>query len=484
MNSNEQNLWDKNSDKEVALSRLTDLNTQKIAGVELWRYFIKDDVSFWSFFQTQLFNEFKGDITNKRAESNISVLEKIKVGLYFLFMATVSAAEVIRSFFYRSSVLIFGIDIYSQNTGFDPRIEKLYEYCQKNNLNFISLLHSRIDNRIAKNFLNRKRPSIYLELFKHLYLILKPFLRKNFKININKELKDKNLIDKYIEKAECSAFLVNCLSLLFKFLKPKQIWCIDDSRNVHEIIIAARRNQISIYLFQHGRFHRYLPGFRYLNIPAEFCLLPNRFFAWSEFWKKELVSTSQLYSKNQNIISACGRSSNFGITKKIELDSLVSKDGKIIILIPHEVDAEHSQVKKYIYKLLKDKRIIVWYKIRADQSVKIQIEHALLDEFINKDNFIVKTSLSDDDLRKVNFVAGTYSTYLYEMLEIGLSVCIFRTSKTEAYDLVENNFAFLLADDVDDIYSAFYESQRDKKIKNNFDMVVKNDITETLRSLI
>lgn len=286
----------------------------------------------------------------------------------------------------RPQILVYSPDIVGASERFDPRVLGLRRALQVGQVSFGEILHTIPGKRFYHNLIRRRRVAWYLEAGK-------------------------------------------ALPWLLRLVKPKQLWILDDLRYWHIIIQAARNAKIQVYAFQHGRFYPHMP------VTDE---MPTQYFVWNDYWRSRLIALSPFFSRHADRIAVGGRSS-------VSVPLMFPKPhGHMTVLLPFEASAKPPEIRPYIEKLLAVPDTVVIFKLRPDHSRMAQTAPYDLDGLHAGDRLRVATVLSETELADINVVLGTYTTMLYEMIEIGKPVGILKTSTTQAEDLLDEHLAELV----------------------------------------
>lgn len=356
--------------------------------------------------------------------------------------------------------MIYTNDIVIMPERADRRIGKIYKFLERRKLSYGEIVHIPMNGKFLVNFIKRRRPIIYLEAIDFIFYFFSRLRSKRYfeKINFNSvdlgEFSEKErpfvrkTLSGYFQKAEAALFKVIFLARIFNLLGIRKILLIDDVRYYHELILAAKIAKVESIAVQHAVFTKYVPGHAIYEIPPERCVTPDIFCVWNKYWRERLINLSRAFKLNEGKIRIGGKPSS----GKTNLDFLKTvEDDFCTILIPYEPHANKKEIFEYINELLKCPKTAVIFKLRKDQSEKEQINQFGLQFFLTKPSFSATTDLEKNDLLKVDLVAGTYSTLIYEMIEMGKPVGVFKSSTSEAGDLVSEDLADWIGGNSDSI---------------------------------
>lgn len=478
---------------EGRLNLLKKINKISIRGKPIYTLFIYQEYSAWSFFQHLIWDDIQKFSANP---DFFRAKEKFDLKGFFLkaFALSISLLSLIYFSIRKPRILIYSVDVVVNPIRADIRIGKIYDYLRREKVPYGEFIHTIFNKKFFLNFFKRKRPVFYLETIDFIFSFLKPFIKSGFsKINsedidlFNFSDKEKDfvkwIIYKYSTRAELAIFKVSFLKKIIKIIKPSYLFAIDDSRYYYELLLAFNLAGIKTFSFQHGRFNRYMVGYINYEIPPRLCIVPDKTLVWNEYWKNKLLNLSPIFRFYKGRILVGGkphfRTQIAGFIETI-------KDDLITILIPYEPLAYKEEITEYVKNFLNCPDVKVIFKLRKDIPESAQVKNFDLDTFINNQRFEVKTDLSNQELEKIDIVAGTYSTLLYEMLEMGKSVLVLKTTTTQAGDLVDDGLANWLDLNSKDFCSKVKQSaDTDKEVLENRAEVLKvqADISDTLNTL-
>lgn len=396
-------------------------------------------------FQSSLF----GDAKTWSKEGRLSQVKtdltgKSKILVTGLLMTLISFLSLIIAFFYRPKLLVFTDDKVEGINHNDSRLDSLYRALDEIRGKFIELVHTIPNREMLKKFTSRLRPVIYLEAID---FIFSPavFLKK---VRIKKILEDVSLegvaeqdrpfirseLEKFLSIKSIIRWRVHILTTILRILGIEKVFSIDDTRHYHEIMVASKVLGIPSYAIQHGHFTKYHIGWLNVTDLEGDIIRPDKLLVWSEYWKDELLRLGTYFTNNEILVA--GSKSRISETDKV-------KDERISILIPYEKDAYKDDVRKFIFKVLENKNIEIIFKIREGDISKLeQLEEYGLEGLVGK---ITAVSSIEDVLERVDLVVGTYSTFLYECVEMLRPVVILKTDMDYGEGMIVNG----LADSID-----------------------------------
>ena len=108
------------------------------------------------------------------------------------------------------------------------------------------------------------------------------------------------------------------LSRIIKVIKIEKFYSIDDYRNVKTFSEVCKLTKVKLYLYQHGRISINLKYQKNLqNLTFE------KYFVWSEYFKKKLMIFNKKYESKRIIII-----NKFSFLKKISIHKIKQKNIK------------------------------------------------------------------------------------------------------------------------------------------------------------
>ncbi len=118
------------------------------------------------------------------------------------------------------------------------------------------------------------------------------------------------------------------------------------------------------------------------------------------------------------------------------------------MLIPYETDAPKLEVRQYIDNFIAQGKT-VYFKLRKDIPKEIQLnQYGFTIENIPSNCIAIVDE--SEVLHKIDAVAGVYSTYLYDMLYLGVPVLILDTSMDYGLGMIAGGLAVLYTKDMTD----------------------------------
>jgi len=336
--------------------------------------------------------------------------------------------------------LIYTPDKYSNVSKSDFRFAPVYNFLRKKRVNYLEIFHTLLDKNFLNNFVKRKRVAIYLEVFEYKNNIKKR--RNNVEFNLSsfngvEQIFVRNILNDYLLWSQKSLFLIKKLTQILSRLKIKKLIAIDDPRYTNELIIACRENNIETIGIQHGHFTKYSVGWMNYNIPPKYSVTFDKLYVWNSYWRQVLLDYSSQYNEdNIEIGGILRKPKEFNLLKRKKVNSLLDLN----ILVLSEPLSNKEEVGKFIDDLI-DNGVKIFLSLRPDNLIKDPLASYNLK---NRNKVKLVYKIDEELLNKVDLVAGTYSTFLNEILYYGKPVIVFDTSMKHGHRLIEDGLALLV----------------------------------------
>ncbi len=386
----------------------------------------------WQFFQQSLlFGELtKTPGLKKRPSFHLIPL---KFGL-----VVVSFFGILFLLVSRRKVLIYTIDRVSSSEGkHDFRMDGIYAHLKRNRIPYVELVHTSPAGWF-RNLLKRRRPAIFLQAFDAARILSALATKPNETLatqDFEGPPKERAfaLVRYFFERARIAEFRVRCLRRILRASGVRVLLTIDDTRHYNELLIACRLEKIPSIAFQHGHFTKYHVGWLKKWETAFERVVPDQFVVWSSYWKEELGKLGSYFPSDR--IKVGGKP--YGDTSQ---HSQAKKDPSFLtVLIPYEKEADKEALAQFVLSCQALENVQIVFKIRPDMSRELQLKEYGLE---NNSRLIAGSNLTV--LPHPDLVVGTYSTFLYEMVERAIPVAILKTEQDFGEGLLRNGLAELL----------------------------------------
>ncbi len=458
---------------------------------DVWRY---EHYSIWSFFQQDLFwtvlrpfAQIKGRVDCMSPEDadtairNLVISNKdgIRSRLSLLISSQIarwwSRLSIAITFKNCPRVLLYTPDKYNPLADADFRFVSVYKVLRAKKQPYFESFHTLFGREFYKNFVARHRRCFYLDPFK---------FDSNNKgdvpefdlstLDASEKTLFKYILTRVSVNAVRSKHLIHALIHLLGRMKIRKFIAMDDVRYTNELVIACRYLGIPTYGIQHGHFTKYLVGYMNYGIPANRAVTFDRLYVWNDYWKRVLLDYSTHYNDENVSVGGPLRPPRQISLPKVTLPEAFSG---LQILIASEPLSNKQEVGRHIDAFIdKDARVLL--SVRPDASLK-----GILRDYKLKypEKITLVTEVTEEVLRTTHIVAGTYSTFLNDMMAYDKPVVVLKTSLSHGHRLVEDGLA-CLADVGDD--TGIMDYLRHWSSKKQIVWPTAPDLTDTLTQLL
>jgi hypothetical protein len=403
---------------------------------------VYDGFNIWQMQQQHIMTDMRHFSRSKqfiRKHNPLSVkIKNLVLGCFFLF---ITACAIIKIFFVRNRAIVYSVDKINGITKSDARNDVLYQALAAQRKKYIEVFHSSYGRSAVKNFIVRKRVGIYLEalfflspVLRLLGVQLKPDQKAYDAISFDTFSEEERpyarmLLGKYLLRAEQVKVTMRFFSWIFSHHSFNLFLSIDDVRYAGEIVYGAKKHKVSTVYIQHGHFTKYHIGWLKMFPSEHRFLYPDIFFVWSSYWKHELTRLGTTVPADVMVIG--------GAKEIIASTSLKPEPHRgLRILIPYEIDAPKTEVKKYMVALATCPDVKLFFKIRTDIDAASQYKEYGIDE-----TMAAPVRNAQDIINEIDVVAGTYSTFLYDMIAYAKPIAYLATSMDFGENMVINHLA-------------------------------------------
>jgi hypothetical protein len=321
-------------------------------------------------------------------------------------------------------------------------MENLYGWLFGHDKEFAEASHTLFGPGFVTDALRRHRPVLYLEAIDVLYKLLvnlrlvRPsrisFSDMDFAAAGDDAELFSGMARKCVSWTGRSRFRIRFFRSLLPITGIKVLLAASDTRNYSELVAACNDLGIKTYGFQSGNLNKYDVGYLDYGAAEGRLMKPQVLFVETAYWKRELLRLGTYFPESELEVGG-----NMKEDYRPEPDPLQGAGGPLTVLIPYETFAPKHEIVAYIRKLLACPGLSVVFKFRADRDLAAQAREYGLEGLSG--NLTLITRLSE--ISGFDVVAGTYSTFLYEMVGRCKPVAYLKTSFDLGEGLLINGLA-------------------------------------------
>lgn len=495
------------ADVPYALDLLRRINELKPQGRKLDDYFREGNRSYFAFLQfylysqCRIFSQFKN--YKKYADTKKAhygwLSEVIIFSVHLLFLA-VTALELLRISISPPRVVTFTSDFLDSQTQINPRLRNVHAYFKKHKISYTEVLHVTTLKNFIINCLRRHRPSVYYEALEFIARFRPLPYTYHKKLQELEDVKldtfnneEKPLVRSLLREAVKRFYVYQRLvSILRRFLRYSGVELyisVDDPRYLYELLAACREENIPTHVFQHSNYD-YLTGL--FTISPEQYIFPDHYYTWNRYWEKRVVEISSFFALHKAAIKI-GGCSFANKTAKPQIRATNNFTGpNIKVLVPFEVSLRSDHIREYMKLFLSDGRIEVLFLLRgtvAQITRQMQIDKYFETELQNSPHLhVMEPEQRKEALEQSDVVAGVYSGFLDESIELGIPIAVFKTNFVNVNRLDKDDLASLIDLETGSIYKQLFRAAKTDQalLRERCRRVGEGemDINETLRQIL
>jgi hypothetical protein len=209
----------------------------------------------------------------------------------------------------------------------------------------------------------------------------------------------------------------------------------DVNTYIFPLLYAARSLGLFTLGHQHGAYAKRHAGYTMPGLPDRSFVWFDRVLVWGSYWRDKMIRQAPVHPPEIWTIAA--NKLKLPYTPSREQPSSAAPSN---ILIPYEFLADTAAVGEFIRKFV-ECGYTVWFRPRPDEPVKTQFDAYLLPEEARGKLRLAQGPLNDELLSKIDIVAGTMTTLVYELLPAGKIIWYLDTPYRHLQDLVEEGLA-------------------------------------------
>ena len=209
----------------------------------------------------------------------------------------------------------------------------------------------------------------------------------------------------------------------------------DVNTYIFPLLYAARSLGLFTLGHQHGAYAKRHAGYTMPGLPDRSFVWFDRVLVWGSYWRDKMIREAPVHPPEIWAVGA-NKLKHAYTPSRGQAPSAAPSN----ILLPYEFLADTAAVGEFIRKFV-ECGYTVWFRPRPDESVGAQLDAYLLPKEIRRKIQLSQGPLEDDLLAKIDIVAGTMTTMIYELLPAGKIVWYLDTPYRHLLDLVEEGLA-------------------------------------------
>lgn len=205
---------------------------------------------------------------------------------------------------------------------------------------------------------------------------------------------------------------------LMQQMRPAALLGMDDTNVLHPLLYACKSLHTPTIGYQVGTYGLRQASYSLRGIAPDTFQWFDKLIVWGPFWKEMLTRYSDALRDVDIVIGASKHAPT------IQPEPCVPEARKNV-LIPYECFANTHAVGRYIERFI-DNGYTVYLKARPDAQPEKQLESYFLPDDYRRRVQLV-TTVDADLMRHINIVAGSMSTFIFDMLPYGKHTWILET---------------------------------------------------------
>jgi hypothetical protein len=197
------------------------------------------------------------------------------------------------------------------------------------------------------------------------------------------------------------------------------------------LLYAARSLGIFTLGHQHGAYVKRHAGYTLPGLPDRSFVWFDRVLVWGPYWRDKMIREAPVHPPEIWALGSNKLQHSFTPRKANVCGSPPSN-----ILIPYEFLTDTATVGRFIRRFV-ECGYTVWFRPRPDETIASQLDAYLLPEAVRGKLHLAQGPMNDDLLSKIDIVAGTMTTMIYELLPAGKIVWYLDTPYRHLLDLAE-----------------------------------------------
>ena len=429
------------------------INQRILKDPVLSKRFVSGTYNYLQCFQVRLFGMCRAMAQDPDEAIKTLLLQRhtsvwsYKTVVLAMIALAVSMLAWLRMVIRRDRVMVFGVDNVSSRFKRDFRAEGIHAVLHDCQMGYTDALHVVLGKQFLRTLWKRKQLGFYVQAF----VILSSLWchrSKSTTAQVSEErlrslLPDRLFQELVIERMETAIPVfdrtVGILSWLLRATALTHLFTVDEPRGANELTAACQQQGIRVCAFQHGHYTKYHYGWLDCCNTIGQIICPDTLFVWSTYWKQELLRIGTYFDEPQLVVGGKYRKEVAQARAMFPAVSVEGgvKDIPIQVLVPYEIDAIKAEVIPYMRALAAHPEVTLLFKPRPDIPTAQQLSEYELEE----SGLVRVIDTVEPHLAAIDVVVGTYSTFLYDMLEHNIPVVYLTTSLDYGEGLVINGLA-------------------------------------------
>lgn len=209
----------------------------------------------------------------------------------------------------------------------------------------------------------------------------------------------------------------------------------DVNTYIFPLLYAARSLGLFTLGHQHGAYIKRHAGYTMPGLPDRSFVWFDRVLVWGAYWRDKMIRDARVHPPEIWVRGSNKLKHTYTPSRGQSSGAAPSS-----ILIPYEFLADTGTIGKFIQRFV-ESGYTVWFRPRPDEPVNTQLDAYLLPEETRGKLRLAQGPLNDELLSKIDIVAGTMTTLVYELLPAGKIIWYLDTPYRHLQDLVDEGLA-------------------------------------------
>jgi hypothetical protein len=226
-------------------------------------------------------------------------------------------------------------------------------------------------------------------------------------------------------------------------LRPRLFFGVDDRNHVYPLLFACKTLGIPSLGYQFGMAGRYQQGYVLEGWePEDGYQWYDRDVLWGAYWEEVVRRGSKVYPPGYFLMGANKTTYSY---KRVDSADFHPRN----VLVPYEIWGNTKRIGEYIKRMI-DLGYTVHFKYRPDEDRAKQLDSYDLGDYAAR--LVPVERITDELMGRINIVAGTMTTLIFDLLPYGKQTWILETEFPLLMDMVDSGLARLVRlDDLETI---------------------------------